>query len=203
MSFKDVFNDLLKMVQHHVSNDNSMMVMINAGSKGSMLKYVQQTACVGLQLPASKFPFRIPSQLSCVSWNRQKSLNCEAESTNENVEGQNLYAVIRNSFIEGLNPLECLLHAISGRANFFGEHADVPGTLTRKLMYHLRDLHVAYDGTVRSSYGQHIMQFSYDTADDMCCNHDLVGELGAPVGSWAACSISEAAYGALDHPVNV
>uniref|UniRef100_A0A0Q3PPN4 DNA-directed RNA polymerase n=1 Tax=Setaria italica TaxID=4555 RepID=A0A0Q3PPN4_SETIT len=202
MSFKDVFNDLLKMVQHHVSNDNSMMVMINAGSKGSMLKYVQQTACVGLQLPASKFPFRIPSQLSCVSWNRQKSLNCEAESTSEHVEGQNLYAVIRNSFIEGLNPLECLLHAISGRANFFSEHADVPGTLTRKLMYHLRDLHVAYDGTVRSSYGQHIMQFSYDTADDMCCNHDLVGELGAPVGSWAACSISEAAYGALDHPVN-
>ncbi|CAL5069467.1 unnamed protein product [Urochloa decumbens] len=202
MAFKDVFSDLLKMVQQHVSNDNSMMVMINAGSKGSMLKYAQQTACVGLQLPASKFPFRIPPQLSCISWNRQKSLNCEAEGTNERVGGQNLYAVIRNSFIEGLNPLECLLHAISGRANFFSEHADVPGTLTRKLMYHLRDLHVAYDGTVRSSYGQHIMQFSYDTDDDMHCNIDLVGELGAPVGSWAACSISEAAYGALDHPVN-
>ncbi|CAL5015352.1 unnamed protein product [Urochloa decumbens] len=202
MAFKDVFSDLLKMVQQHVSNDNSMMVMINAGSKGSMLKYAQQTACVGLQLPASKFPFRIPSQLSCISWNRQKSLNCEAEGTNELVGGQNLYAVIRNSFIEGLNPLECLLHAISGRANFFSEHADVPGTLTRKLMYHLRDLHVAYDGTVRSSYGQHIMQFAYDTDDDMHCNIDLVGELGAPVGSWAACSISEAAYGALDHPVN-
>ncbi|XP_025823410.1 DNA-directed RNA polymerase IV subunit 1 isoform X4 [Panicum hallii] len=202
MAFKDVFSDLLKMVQQHVSNDNSMVVMINAGSKGSMLKYAQQTACVGLQLPASKFPFRIPSKLSCISWNRQKSLNCEAEGTNGHVGGQNLYAVIRNSFIEGLNPLECLLHAISGRANFFSEHADVPGTLTRKLMYHLRDLHVAYDGTVRSSYGQHILQFSYDTADDMYCNRDRVDEIGAPVGSWAACSISEAAYGALDHPVN-
>ncbi|CAD6262634.1 unnamed protein product [Miscanthus lutarioriparius] len=166
MAFKDVFSDLLKMVQQHVSNDNSMMVMINAGSKGSMLKYAQQTACVGLQLPASKFPFRIPSQLSCISWNRQKSLNYEAEGTNEPVGGQNLYAVIRNSFIEGLNPLECLLHAIAGRANFFSENADVPGTLTRKLMYHLRDIHVAYDGTVRSSYGQQIVQFSYDSADD-------------------------------------
>ncbi|KAJ1272495.1 hypothetical protein BS78_06G206000 [Paspalum vaginatum] len=202
IAFKDVFSDLLKMVQQHVSNDNSMMVMINAGSKGSMLKYAQQTACVGLQLPASKFPFRIPSQLSCISWNRQKSLHSEDEGTNECVGGQNLYAVIRNSFIEGLNPLECLLHAISGRANFFSEHADVPGTLTRKLMYHLRDLHVAYDGTVRSSYRQQIVQFSYDTADDVHCKRDLVGELGAPVGSWAACSISEAAYGALDHPVN-
>ncbi|XP_066348973.1 DNA-directed RNA polymerase IV subunit 1-like isoform X2 [Miscanthus floridulus] len=196
MAFKDVFSDLLKMVQQHVSNDNSMMVMINAGSKGSMLKYAQQTACVGLQLPASKFPFRIPSQFSCISWNRQKSLNYEAEGTNEPVGGQNLYAVIRNSFIEGLNPLECLLHAISGRANFFSENADVPGTLTRKLMYHLRDIHVAYDGTVRSSYGQQIVQFSYDSADDP------VDKLGAPVGCWAACSISEAAYGALEHPVN-
>jgi DNA-directed RNA polymerase IV subunit 1 len=203
MAFKYVFNDLLKMVQQHVSNDNSMMVMINSGSKGSMLKYAQQTACVGLQLPASKFPFTIPSQLSCIGWNNQKLSDCEViEGTNANLGGQNLYAVIRNSLIEGLNPLECLLHAISGRANFFSENAAVPGTLTRKLMYHLRDLHVAYDGTVRSSFGQQIMQFSYGSADEMYCDHGLVGELGAPVGSWAACSISEAAYGALEQPVN-
>ncbi|TVU35011.1 hypothetical protein EJB05_16875, partial [Eragrostis curvula] len=203
MAFKDVFNNLLKMVQQHVSNDNSMMAMINSGSKGSMLKYAQQTACVGLQLPASKFPFTIPSQLSCVCWNKQKLSDCEIiEGSNENLGGQNLYAVIRSSFIDGLNPLECLLHAISGRANFFSENADVPGTLTRKLMYHLRDLHVAYDGTVRSSYGQQIMQFSYDSASEMYCDRGPVGEFGAPVGSWAACSISEAAYGALEQPVN-
>ncbi|EEC85033.1 hypothetical protein OsI_32338 [Oryza sativa Indica Group] len=201
--FKSVFNDLLKMVLQHVSKDNSMMAMINSGSKGSVLKFVQQTACVGLQLPASTFPFRIPSELSCVSWNRQKSLNCEiTNNTSECMAGQNMYAVIRNSFLDGLNPLECLLHAISGRANFFSENADVPGTLTRKLMYHLRDTYVAYDGTVRSSYGRQIVQFSYDTADGMNNDHDLEGEPGAPVGSWAACSISEAAYGALDHPVN-
>ncbi|XP_015696685.1 DNA-directed RNA polymerase IV subunit 1-like [Oryza brachyantha] len=202
-SFKSVFNDLLKMVHQHASKDNSMMAMINSGSKGSVLKFVQQTACVGLQLPASIFPFRIPSELSCVSWNRHKSLNCEmTDGTSERMGGQNIYAVIRNSFLDGLNPLECLLHAISGRANFFSENADVPGTLTRKLMYHLRDTYVAYDGTVRSSYGQQIVQFSYNTADGMFRDHDLEGEPGAPVGSWAACSISEAAYGALDHPVN-
>ncbi|KAI5021955.1 hypothetical protein ZWY2020_058685 [Hordeum vulgare] len=197
MAFKSVFSDLQKMVQQHTARNNSMMIMTNAGSKGSMLKFVQQTACVGLQLPASRFPFRIPSELSCASWNRHKS-----EGRGECLGGQNLYAVIRNSFAGGLNPLECLLHSISGRANFFSENADVPGTLTRKLMYHLRDLYVAYDGTVRSSYGQQIMQFTYDTAEDMCSDRNLEGELGAPVGSWAACSISEAAYGALDHPVN-
>jgi DNA-directed RNA polymerase-4 subunit 1 len=196
MAFKSVFSDLLKMVQQHTGKDNSMMVMMNAGSKGSMLKFVQQTACVGLQLPANKFPFRIPSELSCASWNRHKSLDNDiADGTGECLGGQNSYAVIRNSFIDGLNPLECLVHSIAGRANFFSENADVPGTLTRKLMYHLRDTYVAYDGTVRSSYGQQITQFTYDTVEDMSTE-------GAPVGSWAAGSISEAAYGALDHPVN-
>ncbi|XBJ22063.1 hypothetical protein VPH35_000504 [Triticum aestivum] len=174
MAFKSVFNDLLKMVHQHTSKDNSMMVMINSGSKGSMWKFVQQTACVGLQLPGSKFPFRIPPELSCASCNRHKSLN--AGSTAECLGGQNLYAVIRNSFAGGLNPLECLLHSISGRENFFSANADVPGALTRKLI---------------SSSGQQIVRFTYDTA-----------EPGAPVGSWAPCSISEAAYGALDHPVN-
>uniref|UniRef100_A0A0D9W8E5 DNA-directed RNA polymerase n=1 Tax=Leersia perrieri TaxID=77586 RepID=A0A0D9W8E5_9ORYZ len=58
------------------------------------------------------------------------------------------------------------------------------------------------DGPLRSSFGQQIVQFSYDTADDMYSDHDFEGEPGDPVGSWAACSISEAAYGALDHPVN-
>jgi DNA-directed RNA polymerase IV subunit 1 len=55
---------------------------------------------------------------------------------------------------------------------------------------------------VRNSFGQQIMQFSYESADEMYCDRDLVGELGASVGSWDACSISEAAYGALEQPVN-
>jgi DNA-directed RNA polymerase IV subunit 1 len=48
-------------------------------------------------------------------------------------------------------------------------------------MYHLRDLYVAYDGTVISSLGQQIMQFSYDSVDEMYCDCGLVGELGAHV----------------------
>jgi hypothetical protein len=46
------------------------------------------------------------------------------------------------------------------------------------------------------------MQFSYESADEMYCDPGLVGELGAPIGSLDACSISEAAYGALEQPVN-
>jgi hypothetical protein len=47
------------------------------------------------------------------------------EGTNANHEGQNLYDVIRTSFNKGLNPLECLLHTISLRANFFSKNVVV------------------------------------------------------------------------------
>jgi DNA-directed RNA polymerase-4 subunit 1 len=70
-------------------------------------------------------------------------------------------------------------------------------------MYHLRGTYVAYDRTIRSSYGQQITQFTYDTAEDIYTDGSLEGELGASVGLWAAGSISKAAYGALDHPVNI
>jgi hypothetical protein len=46
MAFKSVFSDITNMVQQHTSEDNLMMIMLNDGSKASMFKCVQQTACV-------------------------------------------------------------------------------------------------------------------------------------------------------------
>ncbi|KAJ4746772.1 DNA-directed RNA polymerase subunit [Rhynchospora pubera] len=189
-AFKGIFIDITKLVSLHVRKGNSIMEMINSGSKMNLLKLVHQTLCLGLQLPVRKFPFTIPTNLSCVSWNNHKA----------HVEpGQSFYAVIRNSFLDGLNPLECLLHAISGRASF-SDNAEVPGTLNRELMYYLRDLYTAYDGTVRDACGQ-IVQFSFRQNDtgELDDENDVVG---APVGAWAASAVSEAAYGALDCPVN-
>lgn len=188
--FKDVFSDITKLARLHVRKDNSILEMINSGGKMNLAKLVHQTLCLGLQLPVRKFPFTIPSNLNCVSWNNHKAM----------VEpGQSSYAVIRSSFLDGLNPLECLLHSISGRANF-SDNAEVPGTLNRELMYYLRDLYTAYDGSVRDAYGQ-IVQFSYgdDDTDEFYGQNDVIG---APVGAWAASAVSEAAYGALDCPVS-
>jgi DNA-directed RNA polymerase IV subunit 1 len=183
-AFKDVFNDITKLASLNTRKGNSILEMINSGGKMNLAKLVHQTLCLGLQLPIGKFPFTIPSNLNCVSWNNHKAM----------VEpGQSSYAVIRSSFLDGLNPLECLLHSISGRANF-SDNAEVPGTLNRELTYYLRDLYIAYDGSVRDAYGQ-IVQFSYgnDNTDDV---------VGAPVGAWAGSAVSEAAYGALDCPVS-
>ncbi|KAJ3680051.1 hypothetical protein LUZ60_016329 [Juncus effusus] len=195
-AFKDVFNDIIKLTSLHIQKDNSMLAMINSGSKGSLMKLAHQTVCLGLQLPVNSFPFTIPTNLTCKSWNNHKK---------DLEKGQSSYAIIKSSFLNGLNPLECLLHAVSGRANFFSENAEVPGVLNRELTYVLRDLYVAYDGTVRDPLANQVVQFCYGDFDEDCNGESVLDEMereiGAPVGSWAASAVSEAAYGALDGPV--
>lgn len=121
--------------------------------------------------------------------------------------------MVKNSFLAGLNPLECFVHSLTTRDSSFSGHADVSGTLNRKLMFFMRDLYVGYDGTVRNAYGNQIVQFSYNEADQISStkgtgealeshNHAAHAIGGHPVGSLAACAISEAAYSALDQPVS-
>jgi hypothetical protein len=85
--------------------------------------------------------------------------------------------VIRNSFIEDLNALECLSCTISGMANFFFgnvvvQHWQENWCITWEICMVL---------IMGSSFGQQIMQFSYDSVDEMYCDRGLVGELGAHV----------------------
>ncbi|CAL9113522.1 unnamed protein product, partial [Musa acuminata var. zebrina] len=212
-AFKNVYHDLLSQIYQFINKDNSMLEMIDAGSKGSLVKLIQQGACLGLQLFAHPLPFTVPSKLNCCMWNNLKALDGGISDAAKSSCGQSSYAVIGASFLDGLNPLECFVHAICGRANLFTENAELPGTLTRKLMFYMRDLYLAYDGTVRSAYGQQIVEFSYSILEDSteggesCVAYDgkdaeYTGLGGEPVGSWAACSISEAAYGSLEFPMN-
>ncbi|KAF9599434.1 hypothetical protein IFM89_037200 [Coptis chinensis] len=99
-----------------------------------------------------------------------------------------------------------LQEAKKGLKNVLSKHenADVPGTLNRKLMFSMRDLYMAYDGTVRYSYGNQVVQFSYGVSEDssVLTSGNSAHQLGDPVGSLAACSISEAAYSALEKPIS-
>lgn len=202
-TFKHVFRDIQNLAFQYVGKDNSLMIMLKAGSKGSLIRLVQQGMCLGLQQSLVTLSFKIPHQLSCAAWNNQK----------ENVENSSYipYAVVQNSFLSGLNPVECFVHSLTSRDSSFSGNADLPGTLTRKLMFFMRDLYIAYDGTVRNTYGNQLVQFSYDigkevavspssSVDEKDYGCDAMG--GQPVGSLSACAISEAAYSALDLPVS-
>jgi DNA-directed RNA polymerase-4 subunit 1 len=198
-----VFRDIQSLVYKYASQDNSFLAMFKAGSKGNLLKLVQHSMCLGLQHALASLSFRIPHQLSCAGWNKQK-----ADDATESAKRYIPHAVVEGSFLSGLNPIECFVHSVTSRDSSFSDNADLPGTLFRRMMFFMRDLHGAYDGTVRNAYGNQLVQFSYNIDDmdpsgsvDEINNSD--GIAGRPVGPLAACAISEAAYSALDQPISL
>lgn len=208
-AFKQKFRDIQNLVYHYAKKDNSLLAMFKAGSKGNLMKLVQQSLCVGLQHSLVPLSFKIPHQLSCAAWNRQKVPGLIQNDASEYAESHIPYAVIENPFLMGLNPLECFVHSVTSRDSSFSDNADLPGTLTRRLMFFMRDLYIAYDGTVRNAYGNQLIQFSYNIErasslsagiNEDPCAYDRSSQ---PVGSMSACAISEAAYSALDQPISL
>ncbi|XP_039045951.1 DNA-directed RNA polymerase IV subunit 1-like [Hibiscus syriacus] len=148
-SFKQVFRDIQNLMYRYANKDDSLLTMFKAGSKGNLLKLVQH----------SMFPLK----LSCAAWNYLKShsLNQEVDDTVESAKNFIQYAVVESSFMTGLNPLECFVHSVTSLGSSFSDHADLPGTLSRRLMFFMRDICAAYDGIVRNAYGDQVVQFSY------------------------------------------
>ncbi|KAE8662701.1 hypothetical protein F3Y22_tig00113156pilonHSYRG00076 [Hibiscus syriacus] len=109
-----------------------------------------------------------PLKLSCAAWNYLKShsLNQEVDDTVESAKNFIQYAVVESSFMTGLNPLECFVHSVTSLGSSFSDHADLPGTLSRRLMFFMRDICAAYDGIVRNAYGDQVVQFSYRVDKD-------------------------------------
>ncbi|XP_015964342.1 DNA-directed RNA polymerase IV subunit 1 isoform X1 [Arachis duranensis] len=206
-AFRQVFRNIQGLADRYGEKDNSFLAMIKAGSKGNLLKLVQHSMCLGLQHSLVRLSFRIPHQLSCAAWNSEKGIDSvqKFSSTPKSVQSYIPYAVVEGSFLSGLNPLECFVHSVTNRDSSFSDNADLPGTLSRRLMFFMRDICGAYDGTVRNLYGNQIVQFYYDTDEDSpmgsCSQETTIG--GEPVGALAACAISEAAYSALGQPISL
>lgn len=206
-SFRRVFRDIQSLAHKYATKDNSMLAMSKAGSKGNLLKVAQHSLCIGVQHSLVALPFNFPNELSCSSWNALWEFN-SVQMLGDSQFPQSFIpcAVVKNSFLSGLNPVECFVHSVTNRASSFSENAEVPGTLHRKLMFFLRDLYVSYDGTVRNSYGNQVVEFKYHVDNNRGKDEDgdhAVGTGGSPVGSSSACALSEAAYSALDQPISV
>ncbi|XP_062074186.1 DNA-directed RNA polymerase IV subunit 1 isoform X2 [Humulus lupulus] len=204
-AFKQVFRDIQSLTFKYASKDNSLLAMFKAGSKGNLPKLVQQSMCLGVQHSLVPLSFSIPHTLSCTAWNNHKAygLNRNVDDV-PNYSGSYIpYAVVENSFLTGLNPLECFVHSITNRDSSFSDNAELPGTLTRRLMFFMRDMHTAYDGTVRTGSGNQIVQFSYNSDEGHTSSTVCDGIGGKPVGALSACAISEAAYSALDQPISL
>lgn len=136
-------------VTRNVSEDNRIMRMITAGSKGSDKNIVQMMATVGQQNVDNKRPTYGFEGRTLPHFYKYD-------------DGAEARGFVRNSFATGLKPSEFLFHSMGGRVGLIDTavRTSESGYISRKLVKAMEDCKVATDGTVRNSLGQ-IVQFMY------------------------------------------
>ena len=91
-----------KIGQKSLSDENRLIAMIRAGSKGGPMNIAQMIACVGQQNPEGK---RIPYGFADRTLPHYKKFD----------DGPEARGFVESSFLRGLNPQEFFFHAMSGR----------------------------------------------------------------------------------------
>ncbi len=132
-----------------LAEENRLIAMVRAGSKGSTINIAQMMACVGQQAPEGR---RIPYGFSDRTLPHYKKYDDGAEAR----------GFVESSFIQGLTPQEFFFHAMSGREGLIDtavKTADT-GYIQRQLVKAMEDLVIQYDGTVRDARNN-IVQFHY------------------------------------------
>lgn len=168
--------DAEKLVLRIAEEDNALLAMVRSGSKGSVTKVLQQIAGLGLQLYKGQY---------LLPFSRKQP---HAMSDSPLLDWWEDHGFVRSSFLDGLNAFELFNHVVADRTGILRKHVEVvqPGTLFKSLMLFLRDLHVMYDGSVRSQSGLALVQFCYGGAvakpkrtlsdKDVSCNDSEMGE---------------------------
>lgn len=188
--------DAEKLVVKYAEKDNPLLLMVKSGSKGSRSKLLQQIAGMGLQLYKGKHLFPL-SGLRCLP----------SMSDDPLLDWWKDRGLVRSSLVDGLKATELFNHVVADRTGIFRKHIEVaqPGILFKSLMLFLRDLHVTYDGSVRSQCGKNLIQFCYGGAEGVLGRTGVWEEddhkrwllsrlAGEPVGVLAATAISQPAY---------
>jgi len=138
-----------KIGRESLSKSNRFLMIINSGSKGSLINISQMISCVGQQNVDGK---RIPYGLE----------NRTLPHYNKFDDGPSARGFIENSYISGLTASELFFHAMCGRIGLIDTAVKTSqtGYIQRRLIKGLEDLKVEYDMTVRNNKGK-IVQFAY------------------------------------------
>ena len=132
-----------------LAQENRMISMLKAGSKGSTINVSQMVACVGQQNIEGR---RIPYGFTDRTLPHYKKFDDGAEAR----------GFVENSFVKGLTPQEFFFHAMSGREGLIDTAVKTAetGYLQRQMVKAMEDLVTQHDGTVRDARGC-IVQFHY------------------------------------------
>ena len=128
---------------------NPAVLMGKAGVRGSMLNVTQMTACVGQTALRGKRILR-GYRKKALPYFKEGDISAKARG------------FIRDSYVEGLNPIEYYFHSMSGRDGLVdkGINTSRSGYMQRRLVNAMIDLSLKEDLTVRNAAGM-IIQFMY------------------------------------------
>jgi len=155
--------ELGKLGQKALAQENRLISMLKAGSKGSTINVSQMVACVGQQNIEGR---RIPFGFTDRTLPHYKKFDDGAEAR----------GFVENSFVKGLTPQEFFFHAMSGREGLIDTAVKTAetGYIQRQMVKAMEDLVTQHDGTVRDARGG-IVQFHYGEDGISCTKVETQG----------------------------
>lgn len=145
----------MKIAKNNMDKDNNFISTITSGSKGDYFNITQIAGLLGQQNVTGK---RIPKTL-----NRGLRVfpHTPFNNTNKDKEYEDL-GFIKESFIDGLNPISFFVHAMTGREGITdtANKTSSSGYVQRKIGKTIEDVKVCNDGTVRD-LNNNVYMFSY------------------------------------------
>ena len=132
-----------------LSKDNRFLMIVNSGSKGSLINISQMISGLGQQnVDGKRIPYGFDSRTLPHYFKYD--------------DGPSARGFVDNSYISGLTAPELFFHAMGGRIGLIDTaiKTSSSGYIQRRLIKGLEDIKVEYDMTVRNSKNK-IVQFSY------------------------------------------
>ena len=160
-----------KIGRDSLDENNRFVMIVNSGSKGSLLNISQMISCLGQQNVDAK---RIPYGFD----------NRTLPHYSKYDDSPNARGFIESSYISGLKAEELFFHAMGGRIGLIDTACKTAttGYIQRRLIKGLEDIKIEYDGTVRDSKGK-IVQFVYgdDGFDPMFVENQSIPLVGMTI----------------------
>jgi DNA-directed RNA polymerase II subunit RPB1 len=138
-----------KIGRKSLNKDNRFLMIVNSGSKGTLINISQMISCLGqTNVDGKRIPYGFDSRT--------------LPHFNKFDDSPVARGFIENSYISGLTAPELFFHAMGGRIGLIDTACKTSSTgyIQRRLIKGLEDLRVEYDMTVRNNMGK-IVQFSY------------------------------------------
>ena len=138
-----------KIGRNSLNKNNRFLMIVNCGSKGTLINISQMISCVGqTNIDGKRVPYGFE--------------NRTLPHFNKFDDSPAARGFVENSYISGLTAPELFFHAMGGRVGLIDTAVKTSqtGYIQRRLIKGLEDIKVEYDMTVRNHKGK-IIQFDY------------------------------------------